>query len=84
MTKTHTPDPVHKTRVLVSDILSRPMPDAAEGAARAGEGFEPLAAAYAKAGDNLVKARLAFLDINPDDAELACMIRAARVMASLG
>lgn len=60
-----------------SDISSRPMPDAAEGAARAGEDFDALATAYAKPGDNLVKARLAFLDITPDEAELARMVKAA-------
>jgi hypothetical protein len=48
---------------------------AAQGGVLAG--FDALAAAYAKPGDNLGKARRAFLDINPDEAELARMVKAA-------
>lgn len=58
-----------------SDIDIRPGSAAAEGGDPAG--FDALAAAYAKPSDNLPKARLAFLDITPDIAELARMVKAA-------
>jgi hypothetical protein len=48
---------------------------AAEGGVLAG--FEALASAYAKPGDDLMKARRAFLDIAPDEAEQARMVKAA-------
>jgi hypothetical protein len=49
---------------------------AAEGGELAG-GFDLLASAYAKPGDNQPQARLAFLQINPDEAELSRMVKAA-------
>ncbi|MET4846925.1 hypothetical protein [Bradyrhizobium japonicum] len=59
-----------------SDIGIPQASPAAEGGVLAG-GFDALAAAYAKAGDNLRSARLAFNAIDPDEAEQARMVRAA-------
>lgn len=59
-----------------SDIDIPQASPAAEGGELAG-GFDVLAAAYAKPGDNLPKARLAFRQINPDEAELARIVKAA-------
>ena len=59
-----------------SDINVPQATPAAEGGVLAG-GFDLLAAAYAKPGDNLVRARQALLDVSPDEAELAKMVKAA-------
>jgi hypothetical protein len=48
---------------------------AAEGGGLAG--FDLLAATYDKPGDDLVKARIVYDRINPDEAKLARMVRAA-------
>lgn len=60
-----------------SDIDIRPGSAAAEGAARAGDGYAALAAAYAKPGDNLHKAGLVYTDLAPDASEQARMVKAA-------
>lgn len=52
-----------------------PATHAAEGGVLAG--FDLLAAAYAKPGDDMVKARRQYDAINPDAAELARMVKAA-------
>jgi len=58
-----------------SDIDIPPATPAAEGGVLAG--FDLLAAAYAKPGDNLVEARRQYRAIAPDEEEHARMVKAA-------
>lgn len=74
--KTHIPDTVTLEPCTGSSI---DIPPVAGGLAATAPdaGFQRLAAAYAKPGDNLVKARRAFDDVAPDTDELNRMIRSA-------
>lgn len=72
---TLTSDALKDARTDVVICIPQATPAAAGGVLA--EGFDVLAAAYAKPGDNLVKARRAFLDINPEASELARMVKAA-------
>jgi hypothetical protein len=74
--KTRLQDTVTKTRVPVVNDSSAPVAGGPLAAAP-DDGFEHLAAAYDKRGDNLAKARRAFNDIAPDAAELERMVAAA-------
>jgi hypothetical protein len=75
--KTHIQDTGTIDPCTCSDMNSPPVAAGLSAAAPQGGGFERLAAAYAKAGDNLAKARAAFNDIDPDHPELERMVRAA-------